>query len=398
MTRQTSGAVVLRRVLTLTLAVLIGSCLMLGTAANAAEDEPELSSAAAAIVVDQAGNVLFSLNEYEEMPMASITKVMTAMVALDSGIDLDTVCSITEYDFQWDAQVAGYVEGDTPTLDELLQVMLVYSGNDAAYNVGVNVAGSEEAMVELMNQKAQELGMTHTHFANTHGLEDDGHYSCVADLVTMGQYALENYPYIAQTVIKGSAIAHCNGAELVLSSTDSLVGSYSGMRGIKTGAVESGYGFLGACERQDVQLYTCVLGCDSSSERFSDTTAMLDWAFDTYNSLEPASTSWVVGLRTSSYSFRLKSVISPVNEAAGLWWPGGGSLSYTTSTVSPNSLVSAGDLVGDVSWSQGDRRLGTIYLAARDYAVDVSSWPIFSLPLFYDVSTLGTTPVAEVVA
>ena len=124
--------------------------------------DPVLSEAQCAIVEDSAGNVLYEKNADTQMPMASITKVMTAMVALDSGIDLDTPCQIHATDLGADSQTAGFVEGDTPTLRELLRVMLIYSANDAAENIAINVAGSEEAFVELMNEKAQELGMTPT--------------------------------------------------------------------------------------------------------------------------------------------------------------------------------------------------------------------------------------------
>ena len=152
------------------LAILVGVLAPTRALAADGQEAPTLTEAQAAIVVDQAGNVLFSKNADQEFPMASITKVMTAIVALDSGKSLDDVCTITDANLGGEAQAAGYVETDTPTFRELLNAMLVYSANDAAYNVAVNVAGSEAAFVERMNAKAQEIGMTHTHFVNSHGL------------------------------------------------------------------------------------------------------------------------------------------------------------------------------------------------------------------------------------
>ena len=338
-----------------------------GTVAAAAElGEPTIAHGKSAIVVDSAGNVLYGLNPDEEMPMASITKVMTAMV-----------------------QQAGYVETDTPTFRELMEVMLVFSGNDAALNVATNVAGSEQAFVDLMNQKAQEIGMEHTHFANPHGLDAEDHYSCASDLVKMGRYALSHYPYIAQTVVKRSTTAHVNGYEVVLSSTDELVGSYAGMRGIKTGAEDSGYAFLGACERDNVQLYTCVLGADTADGRFEDTVSMLDWAYGTYQRLDPSRDSWVVRLQPWAYGLGLKVVVSPSDSTAGMVWPDGSDVSYSTTMAGPTTLLDAGTLCSTTLWTQQDRSLGGTHLRTRSVPVCVSAWPALCLPLFYDTATLG---------
>lgn len=361
-----------------------------GTVAAAAElGEPTIAHGKSAIVVDSAGNVLYGLNPDEEMPMASITKVMTAMVALDSGKSFDDVCTITPDDFDGTAQQAGYVETDTPTFRELMEVMLVFSGNDAALNVATNVAGSEQAFVDLMNQKAQEIGMEHTHFANPHGLDAEDHYSCASDLVKMGRYALSHYPYIAQTVVKRSTTAHVNGYEVVLNSTDELVGSYAGMRGIKTGAEDSGYAFLGACERDNVQLYTCVLGADTADGRFEDTVSMLDWAYGAYQRLDSSQDSWVVRLQPWAYGLGYKVVVSPSDSTAGMVWPDGSDVSYSTTMAGPTTLLDEGTLCSTTLWSQQDRSLGGTHLSTRSVPVRVSAWPALCLPLFYDTATLG---------
>lgn len=350
--------------------------------------EPTLSEAQAAIICDQAGNVLYSKNADQELPMASITKIMTAMVALDSGKSMDDVCTITDPQLDGTAQQAGYTTTDTPTFRELMMAMLVFSANDAAYNVATNVAGSEEAFVDLMNQKAQELGMTHTHFSNSHGLEEDDHYSCAQDLVTMGRYALSHYPFIAQAVITRTTTVHVNGTEVVLGSTDALVGSYAGMRGIKTGAYSEGYTFLGACERDNVQLFTCVLGCATNSGRFADTQAMLDWAYGNYRELEPVQASTIVSVRPYLYSFALKAVVSSSTDA-GEVWPAGGDVTYTTVRSKSGRMFDVDDYVGTTTWYQDGRTLGWTVQTTRDVPVEVDSWPPYVLGLFYDTSTLG---------
>lgn len=359
-----------------------------GQAHAADVGEPTLSEAQAAVICDQAGNVLFSKNPEQEMPMASITKIMTAMVALDSGKSMDDVCTISDAHLDGTAQQAGYTTSDTPTFRELMMSMLVFSANDAAYNVAVNVAGSEEAFVERMNEKAQELGMTHTHFVNSHGLEDDDHYSCAQDLVTMGRYALQHYPFIAQAVTTRTTTAHVNGSEVTLSSTDALVGSYPGMRGIKTGAYSEGYTFLGACERDNVQLFSCVLGCSSNSGRFADTQSMMDWAYSNYRKLRPVQASTVVSVRPYLYSFTLKNVVTSTTDA-GEVWPAGGDVSYTTTRAKRGQLFDVSSPVGVTTWSQDGRTMGWTVQSTEEVPVLVDSWPPYILGLFYDTSTLG---------
>ena len=286
------------------LMVTVLLCLTIApTRALAVSSEPDISEAQYAIVVDSAGNVLWSKNADQEMSMASITKVMTAVVALESGIDLDSTCTISDVDLGSDSQTAGFTSNDTPTLRQLLQAMLIYSGNDAALNVAINVAGSEDAFVDLMNEKAAELGMTHTHFANPHGLYDENHYSSASDLVILGRYALENFPFIASTVRRTSVTLNIGGAQKTLSSTDHLMGVYQGMLGIKTGYVDNQAAFLGACRKNGVTPYTCVLGCSTTKGRFTDTEAILDWAYDNFVDRPVSLKSWITDVRPYSLYF-----------------------------------------------------------------------------------------------
>lgn len=358
--------------------------------AQDSSDEPNLTQAQAAYVTDQAGNVLYAKNEDQQMPMASITKIMTAMVALDSGKSLDDICTITVPDLQADAQMAGYVATDTPTFGELMRVMLVYSANDAAYNIAVNVAGSEDAFVDLMNQKAQELGMTNTHFSNPHGLAEDDHYSTAKDLVTMGRYALEHYPLIAQLVSTESTTGTVNGQQVTFSSTDKLLSTYSGARGIKTGTVETGTCFLGASERQNVQLFSCVLGCTTDAGRFADTAALWDLAYQKYNRITMSTTKWLLGLHTYAYDFSTKVAYVGTQNCTGLAWPDGSDVTYQTVAPTQAALLENGDDYGWSLWMQDDRTLGYGFYGTKAKLVrNVSAWRVFELPLFYSASQLG---------
>ena len=366
------------------LAALFASILLVCRPALAFETEPDIEEAQAAIVVDSSGSVLWSMNAHEELGMASITKVMTAVVALDSGIDLDTVCSIDYVDLGPYSQTAGFVEDDEPTLRDLLRVMLVYSGNDAACYVAQNVAGSEEAFVDLMNEKAAELGMEHTHFMNPHGLEEEGHYSTVGDLVILGRYALENYPFIASTVRLPSVEAYCDGWWQTFDSTDYLIETYEGALGIKTGSETFGYCFLGAARRDGATLYTCVLGCDSDWGRWDDTMELLDWGYSVMSSREVASDGWLIDVMPFAYDFRFNCPVYPADDTSIGYYRTGEILTFESLHTRGSVLVSPDQTVGAVRWRQGSNVIGTVLIETDDELGRIPSFNIFATPLFME--------------
>ena len=363
------------------IAAFVASLFVFCTPALAFETTPTISEAQCAIVCDSSGNVLWSMNADREMALASITKVMTAVVALDSGLDLDSPCTISYVDLGPYSQTAGFTESDTPTLRELLRVMLVYSGNDAAVYIAQNVAGSEEAFVTLMNEKARELGMTHTHFANPHGLEADGHYSSVADLVILGRYALENYPLIASTVRLEYVEAYTDGWLQGFDSTDYLISNYQGALGIKTGTVESGSCFLGAARRNGATLYTCVLGCETDWGRWEDTMALLDWGFSVMTTKRIAASNWLIGVHPYAYDFRFNCGIRPRTDASIGYYQTGEELSYATSMMRDAVLVEPGQVTGTVSWKQGENGIGGAVLRASGNLEQIPAFNIFAVQL-----------------
>lgn len=370
----------LRNAARIVVAAMLALCIA-PARAKALDSYPELSEAQAACICDANGNVLFERNATTTLPPASITKVMTAMVALDSGKSLDAPCTFVTSDLGWNSQSAGYQEGDTPTLRELLHAMLVYSGNDAALNVALAVSGSEQSFVYLMNQKAAEIGMTNTHFANPHGLEDEGHYSCAADLVLMGRYALENYPFIAEAVQREGVEVTAGGTTYWLESTDELMRSYDGLLGIKTGAVESGTAFLGASQRGFATLYTAVLGCETDEGRFDDTAALMDWAYDTYGLRGAAMQGWTVRMSPYALGFSRKCPVRVASANVFTSWPDE-PLSYNANVADAHALVGEGEAVGTLWWRQSGRLAGAGSYVAGTPTSDAPAINVFAQPLF----------------
>ena len=370
----------------LVVAVIISVSLTPLTSAFAAEastsDEPQLSEAQAAIIADASGQTLWSKNEDMQMSLASVTKIMTAMVALDSGIDLNASYTMTAVDLGPYSQTAGYKENDQATFSDLLDVMLVFSANDAATEIARIVAGHEDKFVELMNKKAQELGMTHTHFTNVHGLEDAGkHYSSVHDMVIMGRYALLHYPLIAQVVTKRSVTVSINNQNKTFESTDQLMETYKGLLGIKTGSVESGTTFLAAAQRRGVRLYAAVLGCQTNDGRFADSAALLDWGFSHMQEQTLATQDTVVRWAPFAYNFSFKCPIY-TSEATGAVFDGA-TLSYDSWQYRTNTLVTAQDAYGVTRWYQGERTVAICSYYAGTPVLGVPSYDIFTTPSFF---------------
>lgn len=352
---------------------------------------PTLKEAQGAAIIDGGGNILYAKDAERQMSPASTTKVMTAVVALDSlknGKSLDDTVTLVEPYLGPDAQMADFTEGETATFRDLLRVMLVYSANDAAYNVALHVAGSIEAFADLMNAKAAELGLTHSHFMNPHGIDEDGHYVCAIDLARLSCYAMQNYPFIAQTVSSEQVSIPLHGESAVFQSTDALLGTYRGMRGVKTGYAEN-FTFMGASGRGNVSLYTAVLGCSTAAGRFNDTAAMMDWAYAKFGSWQISEDRWAVRVNPYALDFEYKTILSAKDDAQGTIWPGGSSLTYTSAIARPGRLLDADEVYGWSNWFQGGREMGESHYATRTMPVRVSAWPTFSLPLFIDASNSG---------
>lgn len=327
------------------------------TASNNSYTAPELSEAQAAIVVDAQGNIVFGYNIHAEFNMASITKIMTAVVALEHGLDLNGQITCRGSVLDENAQVAGYQAGDTVSARELFQAMLVYSANDAAYEIACSIAGSEDGFVSLMNAKAQELGMTHTVFKNSHGLDADGHHSSAYDLVQLARYALTTYSVISDTVKMESVTVTIAGQSITLDSTDEFVKNYAGALGIKTGMGNTTACFLGAARKNNLTLYSCVLGCSTSDGRFGDTYTLMNGAFDSYASTQLSDTNATITM-PFAYHFGLSCEISADDSVWGLVSADTQCLQRTVS-INQRSFAEPNTVCKVVQWYQDNRVVGT---------------------------------------
>lgn len=361
--------------------VLSTLALLVPHAAIAAE--PELAEAKSAIVMDEQGQTLWELDAYHQTNPASITKIMTAMVALDSGYDLDHVISCVDIDLGGISQTAGYKKGDTATLRDLLEVALVWSANDACYQIACGIAGSEEAFVELMNAKARSIGMMHTHFENSHGLGGENHYSCAHDLAIMGRYALANYPFIAETVKLEQITVDVGKVTLELETTHKAIADYEGLVGIKTGSLlDDGSSFLGAAKRDGLLVFTVVLDCPTLDGRFDDTRTLMDWAFENCREVSLCERGGLVCLSPFAFDYRFVCPVTYLSDARGIRVRGAGPVTFRTRRASSRTATFTGAPYGVTRWSQAGRTVSSVGMAAdRPIARPLAINPML-LPLF----------------
>lgn len=242
---------------------------------------PTISAYEWAVYDETADVMLATWNVNERRSMASVTKVMTAMIVLDEA-DLDEVVTVPPMATGVRGSSAGLVAGEQWTVYDLLVAMLVRSGNDAALTLAWHVGdGSTDTFVQKMNARAAELGMSDTHFTNPNGLDHADHYSTANDLVTMTVESLD-FPDIQQIArIKAIKMPEDpTGKTRQVYNTNRLLGTYPGVVGLKTGDTPwAGKVLLGVSERGSRRIVTVVMGSD---DHFSDTRELVDWAYGTY--------------------------------------------------------------------------------------------------------------------
>ncbi len=244
---------------------------------------PGLSARGAVLMEASSGDLLFGQNENARLSMASTTKIMTALVALER-MPLDTSVTVTDASVGVEGSSIYLTVGETLSLEDLLYALLLESANDAAETIAVAVAGDVPAFAALMNEKATELGLVDTHFINPHGLDAEGHYTTARELALLARAALENEDFrrIAATKRHIIPLRGKEGVRLLLNH-NKLLSSYDGCIGVKTGFTKkTGRCLVSAAERDGVRLIAVTLG---APDDWRDHTAMLDYGFSLCESI-----------------------------------------------------------------------------------------------------------------
>ncbi len=238
---------------------------------------PAVDAAAAVILDAKTGRVLYAKNATVHRSIASTTKIMTAILAIENG-NLDDKVTISKRAASIWGSTINLQTGQEYTLNELLYGLLLNSGNDASIAIAEHISGSVEEFVKKMNEKAKELGAYDTSYANTHGLDAPGHYSTAYDLGRIARYALEN-PIFSKIV--GTKYAAIPGRQL--HNTNELLELYEGADGVKTGYTgKAGRCLVASATRDGMRLISVILGSPTNYKRALSSKSILDFAFNNY--------------------------------------------------------------------------------------------------------------------
>lgn len=237
-----------------------------------------LVEAGAAVVIDAiSGRVLYEKNAYSKRAMASTTKIMTAIVAIENG-NLDDSVTVSKRAAEIWGSTIGLKKGQKYTLRELLFGLMLPSGNDAAIAIAEHIGGSVEAFVGMMNDKALELDAKDTQFKSPHGLDMDGHYSTAYDMAIITRYALNNPVFSSIAGTKRASIPGIN-----LYNTNEMLDAYPGADGVKTGYTgKAGRCLVTSATRDNWRIISVVLNCSTRYKRAQSSKNILDYAFSNY--------------------------------------------------------------------------------------------------------------------
>ena len=250
-------------------------------AGGAAGRPPALSARAAVLISADTGQRLYGLDPDSRQPIASTTKLMTALVTLEQVHRLSRTFKQNDYSAaSIDSQI-GLSPGEPMTVRDLLVALLLPSADDAAEDLAFNIGGgSVSRFVAMMNNRAALLGLTHTHYATPSGLDTPGNFSSAGDLAQLARFLLARHPFFARTVARASATIRMAQGPRLLANRNDLIGRVPWMRGVKTGhTLDAGYVLVGAGRRHGMTLISVVLGTPSQEERDASTLALLGYGF-----------------------------------------------------------------------------------------------------------------------
>lgn len=225
--------------------------------------------------------VLYSKNMNEELPMASTTKIMTAITAIENCDDLDKPFEISPKAVGISGTSLYLRKGEVFTIRDLLYGLMLISGNDASVAIGERISGSTKEFVNLMNETAQKIGAKNTHFDNTHGLDSKTHYTCAYDLALITSYAMQNETFREIVSTKNTKITNADGKTRYLKNKNKLLTSLEGCDGVKTGFTDdAGRCYVGSCTRDGMTVVCVVLNC---GPMFEEASTHLNKAFEEYH-------------------------------------------------------------------------------------------------------------------
>lgn len=330
----------------------------------------DIKAKSAILMEVNTGEILYEMNSDEQLPPASITKIMSlllVMEAIDDGkMSIEDIITASEHACSMGGSQIWLEPGEAMTVDDLLKAAVIASANDATVALGEQIAGSEEGFVAMMNARAQELGMTNTSFINATGLDAEGHISSAHDVAIMSAELIKhdlikNYSTVWMDSLRDGE------SELV--NTNKLVRFYEGTTGLKTGTTSgAGYCLSATAERNGLELVAVIMSGDTSQDRFNGAKKLLDYGFANY------AYSDIAPELGDTTSINVKGGVLPKvkiaaennfnlllkkSEAAGVTQK----INIPENVTAP---VKQGDVLGTVDFYSGDNHIGSVDITAAE--------------------------------
>ncbi len=339
----------------------------------------EVTAPSAVLMEASTGQVLFEKDPHALRSCASITKVMTLCLvfeAIDSGqLSLDQTLTASAHAASMGGSDIWLEEGESMTVDDLIKATVIMSANDAAVVLAEAVAGSEEAFVTQMNEKAQQLGMNDTVFKNCNGLDEEGHVTSAYDVALMSRELIRHEKVFDYTLTWMDSV---RGGETQLVNTNKLIRGYPGITGLKTGTTgQAGSCITATAEREGLSLIAVVLGADSTDHRFQDAAALLDYGFAGWKATVPESPA----LEPVPVARGMEPQVEPVlGEMPTLLLKAGeaGEVETAVAYEELTAPVTRGDVIGQVTCTVDGSVMAQVDITAGEDVAQVTFFGVLS--------------------
>ncbi|MEI3339972.1 MAG: D-alanyl-D-alanine carboxypeptidase family protein [Eubacterium sp.] len=337
---------------------------------------PTVSAPSYLLMDADTGTILTKKDENKELPLASVTKVMTLLLifeALDHGkINLSDTVTVSEHAAGMGGSQVYLEPNETQTVETMIKCITIASANDACVAMAEFVSGSEDAFVAQMNQKAADLGMAHTHFVNSCGLDADGHYSSAYDIALMSRELTTRFPQIFDyTKIWMEDITHKTArgeSSFTLSNTNRLIKQYEYATGLKTGSTGKAKFCLSAtATKDDIHLIAVIMAAEDSKKRVADAKALFTWGFANCKIYSDENTDLLPEIPVKNGN---RPVIQPYYEKPFRYLDTTGSSEKLTKKLNLPKQITApvlkGDVIGKALYYLGEKQIGEISVLSKD--------------------------------
>lgn len=340
--------------------------------------QPQINGQGAVLLDVESGQVLFTKEKDKKLPPASITKILTAIMAIESG-KMEEIVTIGPNPRKLEGTSVYLEEGEKVKLRELVKAALVYSANDAALAIGEYLGGTEEKFVKTMNERAREMGAQNSNFVNSHGLSVENHYTTAYDMALIARYAMQNEIFREIVKIK---VQDWQGKawQTRLINKNQLLWSYEGATGIKTGYTTEAKCTIVASATRGTQSFLAVVLGSQGKTTWTDAQSLLDYGFSNFHTVQLANAEEIAA--TVNLSAGKKLLLQPEQELR-ISVPNEGKkkVEFRMLLEPLGKKVEKGQVMGKMFYYVDGEQAGSVDLVAQSF-LTISSWRVFDYLIY----------------